>query len=65
MSDGEPLPSEPLLPIGVNVMLGPVGNSPGPEVTVSVTVTLLLSGSPPASTTLTSSHASCVPSTPA
>ena len=33
-------------PDGVNVMLGPVGNSPGPDVTVSVTVTLLLIGLP-------------------
>ena len=57
MSDTEPPPD------GVNVMLGPVGNSPGPEVTVSVTVTLLLTGLPAESTTVTSNHASCVPST--
>jgi len=47
----------------VNVMLGPVGNSPGPDVTVSVTVTLLLIGLPLESTTVTSNQASCVPST--
>ena len=57
MSDAAPPPG------GVNVMLGPVGNSPGPDVIVSVTVTLLLIGLPLASTTVTSSHASCVPST--
>src|ERR1035437_376053 len=57
MSDAAPLPG------GVNVMLGPVGNSPGPDVTVSVTVTLLLIALPLESTTVTSSHASCVPST--
>ena len=48
---------------GVNVMVGPVGNSPGPDVTVNVTGTLLLRGLPLASTTWTRSHASCVPST--
>ncbi len=57
MSDAEPLPG------GVNVMLGPVGNSPGPDVIVSVTVTALLIGFPLESTTVTKSHASCVPST--
>jgi hypothetical protein len=57
MSDAVPLP------VGVKVILGPVGNSPGPEVTVSVTSTLLLIGLPAESTTLTSSQASCVPST--
>ena len=48
---------------GVNVMLGPVGNSPGPDLIVSVTVTLLLIALPVESTTVTSNHASCVPST--
>ena len=57
MSDAEPLPG------GVNVMLGPVGNSPGPDLIVSVTGTLLLIGLPLASTTVTKSQASCVPST--
>ena len=36
MSDADPLPG------GVNVMLGPVGNSPGPDLMVKVTGTLLL-----------------------
>src|SRR5512141_418025 len=57
MSDADPLPG------GVNVMLGPVGNSPGPDLIVRVTVTLLLRALPLASTTVTYSHASCVPST--
>jgi hypothetical protein len=57
MSDAEPLPG------GVKVMLGPVGNSPGPDLIVNVTVTLLLRAFPLASTTVTYSHASSVPST--
>jgi hypothetical protein len=52
-----------LLDPGVNVMLGPVGKSPGPEVTVRVTVAVLLTALPLPSTTVTSSYASCVPST--
>jgi len=35
-----------LLDGGVNVMLGPVGNSPGPDSMESVTVTLLLMALP-------------------
>src|SRR4029079_305540 len=50
---------------GVKVMLGPVGNSPGAALIVSVTATLLLIGLPVESTTVTSNHASCVPSTAA
>src|SRR3954470_22194348 len=57
MSDAEPLPG------GVKVMLGPVGNSPGPDLIVSVTGTLLLIALSLASTTVTKSQASCVPST--
>lgn len=52
-----------LLVPGVNVMLGPVANSPGPEVTVSVTVTLSLISLPLPSMTVTSNQTSCVPST--
>lgn len=48
---------------GKNVMLGPVGNSPGPDVIVSVTDAVLLSGLPLESTMLTVSNVSCVPST--
>ena len=50
MSDAEPLPG------GVKVMLGPVGNSPGPDLIVSVTATLLLIGLSLASTTVTKSQ---------
>src|SRR3954465_10812497 len=57
MSDAVPLPG------GVKVMLGPVGNSPGPDLIVSVTGTLLLIALPLASTTVTNSQASWVPST--
>src|SRR5450631_3881708 len=57
MSEAAPLPG------GVKVMLGPVGNSPGPDLIVSVTVAVLLIAVPLASTTVTKSHASCVPST--
>ena len=57
MSDAEPPPG------GVKVMLGPVGNSPGPDLSVSVTGTLLLMALPVASTTVTSNQASWVPST--
>ena len=57
MSDAVPLPG------GVKVMLELVGTSPGPDVTSSVTGTLSLMGFPLESTTVTSSHASCVPST--
>ena len=48
---------------GVKVMLGPVGSSPGPDLIVSVTGTVLLMALPVESTTVTSNHASCVPST--
>ena len=47
MSDAEPPPG------GVKVMLGPVGNSPGPDLIVSVTGAVLLIALPLASTTVT------------
>jgi hypothetical protein len=62
MSVAAPLPSE-ALPSGVNVMLGPVGNWPHPDVTVSVAGTVLLIGVPLESTTVTFNQASWVPST--
>ncbi len=43
-------------------MLDPVGNSPGPDLIVSVTVTLFLMGLPLESTTLASNQASSVAS---
>jgi hypothetical protein len=48
---------------GANVIEGPVGNSPGPEMMLSVTGGELLNGLPLASTTVTMSCASSVPST--
>ena len=59
MSDGAPLPG------GVNVMLGPVGNSPGPDTTERVTGTVLLMAAPVESKTVTINCVSSVPSTAA
>ncbi len=47
---------------GVNVMLLPVGNSPGPDSTVSVTGTALATCLPEASATFTVTCTSSVPS---
>src|ERR1017187_9444105 len=48
---------------GAKVMLDPVGNSPGPDSTASVTGGQLLIGLPSLSTTVTMICASAVPST--
>ena len=54
---------EELLEGGMKVMLVPVGNWPGPEITDKVTGTLLLMGVPPELSIVTINWASCVPST--